>query len=321
MPVDLRAQIDPQMRAALEIQNSLLDDWPAELTLEDVPRLRELYERERRHWNQDPPPLPQVADHVLAGAAREIPFRIYYPQTEEARPPVVYAHGGGWIVGNLDTHDRIMRLLTLGSGLPVVGVDYALSPEHRFPLAVKEVRFVANHLLAEGAAYGLDPTCLAFAGDSAGANIGLGACVGALDAGPDAIKGVLLYYYCAAFVGRDSPSQRKFAAFDPSVDETNLAFYRDCLLRSPADAADPRYDILQADLSALPPIFLATAELDPIFDDSMLLLDTLRALGRPCDLKVYPGLLHGFLHLSRQVDLVRQAIDDGAAWLRRCLMP
>lgn len=318
--VDFSARLDPQMREALEIQESAESAWPATLTREDVPQLRLLYERERRYWNQDPPPLPKVVDAVLPGKVRDIPLRVYHPQIDTRRPPVIYVHGGGWIVGSLDSHDRIMRLLALASGLPVVGVDYGLAPEHKFPLAVEEVRAVASHLAAQGANYGLDGSRLALAGDSGGANIALGACATPLDGGPAIIKGVLLYYYCGACVPKDSPSQRKYGAFDPGVNEASLAFYRDCLLRTPADVGDPRYDIFQADLSALPPLFLAAAELDPIFDDSADLAEALTRLGRPCDFKVYPGVMHGFLHLSRKVEAARRAIDDGAAWLRQRLL-
>jgi len=307
------------MREALEIQNKLLPDWPVCPTVEGLPQLRALYEKERRHWNQDPPQLPKVTDLVLAGPARDIPLRFYHPQTEEARPAVVYVHGGGWILGNLNTHDRIMRLLAAASGLTVIGVDYCLSPEHKFPAAHEEVRFVANHLAAQGADYGLDPSRLAFAGDSAGANMSLSACLTPLEANPDAIAGAVLYY--GLFGLRDSASQRRFAVLDASMNEANLAFYRDCLLRSPGDAKDPRYDIFRADLTSLPPVFVAAAELDPIYDDSVLLADRLGDLGKPCDFKVYPGVLHGFLLHSRVVEQAQRAIADGGAWLKRRLLP
>jgi acetyl esterase len=101
------------------------------------------------------------------------------------------------------------------------------------------------------------------------------------------------------------------------MSEADLDFYRTCLLRDPGDGADPRLDIFRADLRGLPPLFLAAAEFDPVYDDSILLAEFLTAAQVPHELKVYPGVLHGFLHLSRMLDLAASAIDDGAAWLRQ----
>lgn len=315
---DFPTRIDPQMREALKIQSELLPDWPESPTLDTIPRMRALYEKERRYWNQNPPQLPKVVDRVLPGPARDIPLRFYYPQVDRPQPAIVYVHGGGWILGNLNTHDRIMRLLAVNCGLPVVGIDYGLSPEHKFPSAIDEVRFLANHIAAEGATYDLDPRRLAFAGDSAGASISLAASLVPLEGKTTAIAGAALYY--GAFGLKDTPSRQQFGALDPSMNEANLAFYRDCLLRAPADAADPRYDMLSADLSGIPPVFVAAAELDPIYDDSARLADRLENLGKTCDFRTYKGVLHGFLHLSLKVDRAQQALEDGSAWLRQILL-
>jgi acetyl esterase len=314
--VDFTERLDPQMRRALEKQKSLLPDWPRPESA-SIERMRNLYDEERRFWNAEAPQLPRVREATVPGPWREIPLRFYYPSSERPLPAVIYLHGGGWILGSLDTHDKIMRLLALKTGVCVLGIDYCLAPERKFPDALEEVKEVIRLLTVEGGSYGIDPRSLALAGDSAGANLCLAACIEALAAGSDAIKGAALYY--GAYGLKDSPSRRRYCGSDAGMSEADLDFYRTCLLRDPGDGADPRLDIFRADLRGLPPLFLAAAEIDPLYDDSTLLAEFLAAAQVPHELKVYPGVLHGFLHLSRMLDLATSAIDDGAAWLRQKL--
>ena len=314
--VDFAERLDPQMRRALEKQKSLIPEWP-QPEAASIARMRSLYDKERRFWNAEAPQMPRVRNVTVPGPWREIPLRFYYPSSLRPLPVVIYLHGGGWILGSLDTHDKIMRLLALKTGVCVLGIEYCLAPERKFPDALEEVKEVIRLLTVEGDSYGLDPRALALAGDSAGANLCLAACIETRAAGSDAIKGAALFY--GAYGLKDSPSRRRYCGSDAGMSEADLDFYRACLLRDPGDAADPRLDIFRADLKGLPPLFLAAAEIDPVRDDSTLLAEFLAAVQVPHELKVYPGVRHGFLHLSRMLDLAVNAIDDGAAWLRQRL--
>ncbi|MDJ0610694.1 MAG: alpha/beta hydrolase fold domain-containing protein [Kiloniellales bacterium] len=315
--IDLAARLDPQMAAALGKSQDLAPGLTAIPDL-PIPELRRLYAEERRFWNADRPEVARVFEDKLPGPAGDIPIRIYHPSERTDLPALIFLHGGGWIMGSLDTHDKIMRVLALESGFAVVGVDYSLAPEHRFPTALDETLAVVGACATLGGDWGLDPARLAVGGDSAGANLSLAALFECRDRGPTLSAG-LLYY--GAYGLQDSASRRLYGGPEDGLSTRDLDYYRDCLVRSPADRADPRIDLLTRDPAGLPPLFIGAAALDPLLDDSRALAELAAAAGVPHDLTVYPGVLHGFLHLSRMVDLARSALEDGARWLSSQLAP
>ncbi len=196
-----------------------------------VAEARRLYNQERRFWNQDRPALPMVRDGSAPGPVGQVPLRIYYPIDARPLPALIYLHGGGWILGNLDSHDKIMRRLALGTGAAVVGVDYRLAPEHKFPTALEESLAVVRHLAAEGASWDLDPARLAVGGDSAGANMSLAAGLALKDTG--ALKALVLFY--GAYGLRDSASRRLYGGPEDGMSAEDLDYYMDCLVRGPED--------------------------------------------------------------------------------------
>jgi acetyl esterase len=202
-----------------------------------------------------------------------------------------------------------MRLLARESGIAVVCIDYALAPETRFPRQIEQIAAVLPQLER----FGLRPDRLAFGGDSAGAHLALAATL-AQAAGALPPFALLLYY--GSFGLRDSASRRLYGGPWDGLGEQDLDFYRQCYLRAPEDARDPRYDLLSGNLSGLPPAFIAAAALDPLLDDSRALAAMLEERGTPVELRIYDGVLHGFLHLSRMVDAAMRAIVDGARFLR-----
>ncbi len=166
--------LDPQMIAVMKKRATLTGgaDDVADLTLNGV---RDAYNAERAWWNEIKPEMHDVINTHVAGPVRDIPIRIYTPNDLNEGPTLLYLHGGGWILGNLDTHDRVMRLLADFSGARVVGVDYALSPEYKFPVAINEVRAVLDWLQAHGPDHGFNSARLGIGGDSAGANLAVAA--------------------------------------------------------------------------------------------------------------------------------------------------
>jgi acetyl esterase len=207
-------------------------------------------------------------------------------------------------VGSLDTHDRIMRLLAKAADRTVIGVDYPLAPEHKFPLALDLVMAFCRELAAGAGA-------IALAGDSAGANLALAVALALRGAVP--IEALLLYY--GAFGLRDSASRRLYGGEIDGLGEAALDFYRDAYLRSPADRRDPRHDLLVNDLAGLPPTFVAAAAFDPLLDDSHALAGGLAAASVRHRLMIYEGVLHGFLHLSRTLPTAHEAITAGGRFL------
>lgn len=310
--IDFTKKLDPQMRTVIDLQakSPSYTSSVRDLTPEEA---RRHYREERAGWNADPPELARIEEISVPGPTREIPLRLYYPREDRTLPALVFLHGGGWILGDLDTHDKIMRLLALEAGVLVAGVDYGLAPEYKFPSQIDECEAAVIWLARNADRLAIDPGCIAIGGDSAGANLSLSVALGLRDQGHDLIKALLLYY--GAFGLKDSVSLRLYGGDADGLSRAEMDYYRTSLVREPKDLEDPRLDLLKADLSRLAPAFIAAAELDPLLDDSKGLAELIAAQGGYGELKIYPGVLHGFLHYSRIVKKSREAIRDGAKFL------
>jgi acetyl esterase len=312
-----RAKLDPQMIDILEIQEkrSLSLD---QINNTSVAEVRDLYTRERAYWNADPPALASIEDFCIDGPVGDIKIRRYLPNNNQRLPCLIYLHGGGFMVGNLDTHDRIMRVLAIESKLGVVGVDYHLAPEYRFPTALNETLAIIEYLESHGNTLGIDGARLALGGDSAGANLAVSATQTVHAASPSRIRCLLLYY--GAFGLRNSESRRRFGDSDDGMSEEDLKYYENSYLRTTDDTQDPRYNVLAGDVSRLPSAFIGAAEYDPLLDDSLALKDHMDTAGVFNQLRIYSGVLHGFLHYGRILDKANQALAEGANFLHRAFL-
>jgi acetyl esterase len=318
--IDLAGRLDPEMAAALAESRRLQDEIVAKrgaIAPEDLAGQRAAYEHERAFWNSLKPELSAVEETSILGPGGAVCCRIYRPGTTRPAPALLYLHGGGWVLGSLDTHDRIMRLLAQKSGAVVVGADYRLAPEHKFPAAHEDALAVLRHLIHLGAAWGIDGARLAVGGDSAGANLALASCLCLNPEERRSIRLQLLYY--GAYGLLDSASMRSFANDLDGVSKGDMERYRAYLIRTSADLADIRLDCLSADLGGLPRSFITAGGLDPLLDDSRALAALMTEAGVPNELVIYPGVLHGFLHYSGVVGKAMQALDAGAAALIRGL--
>ena len=311
---ELIQRLDPQMVQVMAESQRLHAALPA-AAADDVVAQRSAYAHERAFWNAIKPPLPAIEPVSIPGPDAAIAGRLYRPNLAEALPALLYFHGGGWVVGSLDTHDRIMRLLAQKSGALVLGVHYRLAPEHKFPAAHEDALAALRHAIHHGTEWGIDTGRLAVAGDSAGANLAVAACLGLDAAERRRVRLQLLYY--GAFGLTDSPSLRACGGASYGLTGADMARYRQHLMRSPADMSDPRLNNLAGDLRGLPPAFIAAAELDCLLDDSHAMAQALEKAGVAHRLTVYPGVLHGFLHYSRMLDAAMRALDESAAALRQ----
>lgn len=305
--------LDPQMAEVLEIQRAAAGDLSV-ADRHDLEAIRRAYRDERAPWNQGGPVMAESRDLTWSGPHGEVPLRLHRPiESAEPLAALVFLHGGGWVVGDLDTHDRIMRVLAAESGCAVLGVDYRLSPEAKFPVALEECQAVIAHLADHGRDWGLDARRLAIGGDSAGANLSLACALHFRQSNPGLIKAALLYY--GAYGLKDSASRRKFGGGEDGLSNKDLAFYKASLTRSPADLDDPRIDLVQNEMTGLPPLFIAAAALDPLLDDSRLLSDLAAEAGVEQTFLCYEGVLHAFLHYGKVLTKAREALSAGALWL------
>jgi len=310
--------ISPQMRAVLDKSAELSPD--AYATDVSLDQQRAAYNRERRYWNEGGPAMAATIDDRIPTSHGEVAIRCHLPVTGADLPAVVFLHGGGWVVGNLDTHDRIMRMLADYSGAAVIGVDYSLSPEAKFPVAIEQAAAVARHLHSHGSTYRVNGDKLAFAGDSGGAAMSLATTLLLRDQGfpVEHLKALALYY--GLYGLRDSASQRLLGGPWDGLTEADLDYYLDAYVADPTAIRSPYLDCLSADLSwGVPATYLAAAEFDPLRDDSSALAQILTRHGVDCQHEVFPGVLHAFLHNSRMLDAAEAALRHGGDFLRRAL--
>lgn len=275
-----------------------------------IAAMRSAYETGRSWWNRPVIDLHSVTDAVLDLEAGPTGIRVYRPDWGASPPALVFLHGGGFVVGSLESHDRIMRQLCRRSGAAVVGVDYPLSPENPWPAALDRVEQAVVALSERPGALGIDPGRLAIGGDSAGAHLALAAALRLRDRRPDAVKFMLLYY--GLYGLRESGSRQRFTDPVYGLTPDELRFYEASYLGSGTPSDGKAMDLLASGAAGLPPAFVGAAALDPLLDDSLALADALRHAGGHAELRVYDGVPHGFLHWSRLVPTAARALEDGA---------
>lgn len=311
--IEYRRQLHPQMIEVLKKQAEILPGARKVHAL-DAADARRQYAKGRRYWNADAPEVGEIIETFVEGPAGDIPVRVYLPGEQRPLPALIYLHGGGWVVGNLDTHNKIMRLLALRSGAAVIGVEYRLAPDHKFPTPIGESRAVVDHVRSRGGDWGVNPDRIAIGGDSAGANLSMAVALELRETEPSLLSLLVLVY--GVFGLRDSPSRRLFGERADALSNKDMHYYCESYLRGPEDYHDERYNVLAADLRGLPPAFIAAAGMDLLLDDSIAMHELMAAAGVPSSLKIYDGVLHGFLHYSRALDMSGIAIDDTAAAIR-----
>jgi acetyl esterase len=262
--------------------------------------------------------VAHVEDRRVPVDGAEIPVRIYRPDGPMPLPVLIYFHGGGWVIGNIGTHDVLCRELANAAGCVVVSVDYRLAPEHRFPTAAEDCFAATRWVAAHAAGFGGDPGRVAVGGDSAGGNLSAVVAQLARDRGGPALAFQLLIYP-ATDAGCDTPSHRE-NAHGYLLDAEGLRWFYGHYLAGPADRDDPRCSPLRArDFRGLPPALVVTAEYDPLRDEGEAYADRLRAAGVPVTLTRYPGMIHGFFAMGSVLAAGKQAVDEAARALRAAL--
>jgi acetyl esterase len=257
-------------------------------------------------------------DRSVPGPAGEIPVRIYRPQADEPLPVVVYFHGGGFVIGDIASHDTICQRLAAGVPALVVSVDYRLAPEHRFPAAVVDCDAATRWVSAHASELGGDPARLAVAGDSAGGNLSAVVARRARDAGGPPIAFQLLVYpgtdmTCAL------PSHTENGTGYLLDSDTINWFFEHYL--ADADPRDPDASPLFVDdLSGLPPALVVTAEFDPLRDEGEAYAERLRQAGVSVTTSRYDGMIHGFYGLDRVFDSAKKATAETVTALRDALL-
>jgi acetyl esterase/lipase len=267
-----------------------------------------------------PESLPDVAsveDISVPGGAGPRPARVYRPSTPAPLPTIVLLHGGGFVIGDLDTHDLTARTLASGCDAVVVSVDYRLAPEDPWPAGVEDAIAATRWAATSLAALGGDDR-LAVAGDSAGGNLSAVVAQTMRDEGIE-LAGQLLIYPVTD--GRGSyPSHDENGTGYLLDHDTMMWFDQQYVGHLPdLDATDPRFAPLHGSLAGLAPAVVVVAELDPLRDDGLAYAAALDAAGVPVEVRAFPGMIHGFVDMGRHSPAAQAAVDETTALFRRVL--
>lgn len=300
--------LDPQAKMVLDFLSSR--DTPS---LEKLPldQARLAFEKMSQMSCTPPPPVTHIEDRQIAGPGGQIPLRIYSPFLEGTHPVLVYYHGGGWVIGNIESHDSLCRQLANQSQCIVISVDYRLAPEHKFPAAVEDayaaVQWVANH--AEE--IHVDAHRIAVGGDSAGGNLAAVVCLMAKKESSPSIAFQLLIYPATGMSSDTNSHKENGEGYFLTKDL--MTWFTSCYIQSVEDLDNPYVAPLKAqDFSGLPPAFVLTGEFDPLRDEGEAYAEKLRNAGVCVESKRYEGMIHGFICMDGFLEKGKQAIADSA---------
>ena len=306
--------LDPQARALLDAAKASGAPEMWELT-PDQARVEYLRRTERVRADVD---IYRVEDRQIPGPVQTIKVRVYTPQVSQEQaslPVLVWYHGGGFVIGDLDSHDSACRALANQTECLVVAVDYRLAPEHKFPGAVEDCEAALHWVAANAAELGGDPGRIAVGGDSAGGNLAAVVALLAREKGGPKLCFQLLIYPCVA-PEPETPSHHQFAEGYLLTRKTITWFFKQ-YLRSSKDTLDPRYAPLEEkDLSSLPPSLVIVAGFDPLRDEGVDYAKALIDAGNKVTLSNYEGMIHGFYLMGGMIDKANQAIEESARHLK-----
>jgi len=311
--------LHPQTRALLR----LIEERGVPPTHTLAPQeARRLYLERRAFTQPAPPPVAQCRALSADGLA----LRLYRPlgaSPNETLPALVYFHGGGWVIGDLDTHDTLCRELANGSGCAVVSVDYRLAPEHRFPAAYDDALSATRWVCREAVSLGIDPTRIAVGGDSAGGNLAAAVALAWRDAAEEGDDSPPLAFqlliYPATDQRRNLPSHQRNGQGYLLTSDT-IRYFHDHYLPEPALDLDWRASpLLHENLVHLPPALVLVAGYDPLHDEGTAYAQRLSEAGCHATLVNFERQIHGFILMGRVIDEANAAVQLCAAELRRAL--
>lgn len=292
---------------------------------QDVPAFHTFTPAEAREFQRtmslpgpdyEPEPVETVTDLVVRGEGHGVPVRAYEPAGGDASGTLVWAHGGGFVLGDVETDDATARALANATGWVVLSVDYRLAPEHPFPAALEDVRSVIAWADEHADAVGGDPDRIAVGGASAGGNLAAAVSLVGRDRGTPAIDAQVLAYPAVNY-DRDFDSLETYDGY--FISQADMAWFNDCYVPRDLQGANPyAYPLQAGDFTGLPPALVVTAGWDPLRDEGRAYADALDAAGVDVEHVEYGDMIHAFLGMVDEPDWARahEAMDDVGAFLR-----
>lgn len=309
------ATLDSQMSEVLEKFKGLKAKPIETLTAEEArkqPTLSDAINEvlKARERSSSPQPVAKVDERSIKGADGDIDARIYTPEGEKPMPVIVYYHGGGFVIANMDTYDSTPRALANATKAIVVSVEYRKGPEHKFPAAHEDALSAYKWVTKNAKDFGGDLKRLALAGESAGANLALNVAIRARDESILAPVRALLVYPIADSNFK-SKSYQEHGDSGP-LSKKMMEWFFTNYLNSPKEAKDPRISLVGANLRRLPPVTLITAQIDPLRSEGQILASKLKAAGVSVNSRNYQGVTHEFFGKGAVLDRAREAMEFAA---------
>ena len=306
-------RLHPEARALLEMMDA---QGAPPLETQDPVEARSARLEPMKLLGGQPDELGRVENLSAPGPAGDIPLRLYASERGGLRPALVYFHGGGFVFGNLDTHDAVCRAIAKESGAVVVSVDYRLAPEHKFPAAVDDSFAATVWVAANAERLGIDKHRIAVGGDSAGGNLATVIAMRCRDAGGPALAGQVLIYPVPDVSSLETGSHRELGE-GYFLTRAGMEWFTGHYLASADQKRHPEASpLLAPNLSGLPPALVITAEFDPLRDEGEAYAQRLRKTGVPVTVTRYPGMIHGFVSMRGVLAGGRQAIQEAAQFTR-----
>jgi acetyl esterase len=311
--------LDPLLKAFLD---QLAAQPQPKLWETEAPEARELFAAFMQAVGPKDVPIGRITNFSIPGPGGDIPARLYSPIAagSEPQPTLIFFHGGGFVIGSIDTHDGLCRMFANLSGCSVISVEYRLAPEHKFPAAVEDAFAAASWVETNAAQLGVDANRLAVGGDSAGGTLAAVVSQMARDKGTPNLAFQMLLFP-ATDISADTNSRRAFAT-DYFLDARDIDWFFRHYLGAEADRADPKASPLLAEnFAGLPPAYVMVAEFDPLHDEGVAYAEKLRAAGVAVTLDDRPAMVHDFIYLQAVLPQAAEALDSAANALKAALTP
>ena len=306
--------IDPQVEPILERMLGVMAERGPVGSV-PPPQMRERFNQDVSGWNLDLPDIHHTEDFLVKTDAGDIPVRLYDPIERTVELPcLVFIHGGGWVVGDLDTNERTMRLLAIQSGIRILSLDYPLAPENKFPAGLDACVAVTRWLHENARDWGIDPDRLAIGGDSAGGNLALATALDLRNANQNWLK-LGLMIYPALSPHADTDSHQSFGQGEFGLGTDAMHYFWGQYLQDESQKNDPRAVPLLADMQSMPAIYIVTGGLDALTDDSRALEQKLQQSGIEVTHRHYPGMIHGFFSMALFLEVGQEAVIEASAAL------
>ncbi len=312
-------EIDPEVRTFLDTMRA---DWRHQPPFAGmtIPERRIACEEVRSRWTRGGPVMARTIDETFEAKAGTMRVRVHLPEGVSSPAPVlIYLHGGGFTLFSIDTHDRLMREYAAAGGFAVIGLDYPLSPEAKYPVAVDCITEFMLALDDCAPRWGVDAGRVALGGDSAGASLSFATFMRLRDIGKGRMIRAILSNYGGFSARISDESEARFGGPDAILHKAECKEYWDNYMRDDRDADDPYACPINADVGGFPPVFLVIPECDVVTEHSLAMEQKLRAAGVPTEAKVYKGATHSFIEAMSISALAREAVADGAAFVARSL--